>query len=293
MPSVSRSGADYGGLLDDDKPGRNIPQAIAVGVALGAVVLVAMALGPVYILGVVALVALLAVVELYNAMRIAGLRPANLLGIFGAVALPLAAYYRGDSAFTLVLALSLVFGMLWYIVGADSERPVLNLSLTLLGVAWVGGLGGFAGLILRNDRGVQYLASTILMVVVFDTLAYFGGRAFGSRPFHRASPNKTWEGTLAGFVGSVFTGAALWATPLSFIDMWSDELTAALALGAAVGIAAPIGDLAESLVKRDLGIKDMGTILPGHGGVLDRIDGLLFALPTAYYLALSLRFVWE
>ncbi len=292
-PSPTRGRQDYGALLEDDKPGRNIPQAIAVGVALGAVVLVAMVLGPVYILAVVALVSLLAVVELYNAMRIAGLRPANLLGIFGAVALPLAAYYRGDSAFTLVFALSLIFGMLWYIVGADSERPVLNLSLTLLGVAWVGGLGGFAGLILRNDRGVQYLASTILMVVVFDTLAYFGGRAFGSRPFHRASPNKTWEGTVAGFMGSVFTGAALWATPLSFIDMWSDELVAALALGAAVGLAAPIGDLAESLVKRDLGIKDMGTILPGHGGVLDRIDGLLFALPTAYYLALSLRFVWQ
>ncbi len=291
-PSPVRN-EEYGRLVAEDKPGRNIPQAIAVGVALGAVVLVSMALGPVYILGVVALVALLAVVELYNAMRIAGLRPANLLGIFGAVALPLAAYYRGDSAFTLVFALSLVFGMLWYIVGADSERPVLNLSLTLLGVAWIGGLGAFAGLILRNDRGVQYLASTILMVVVFDTLAYFGGRAFGSRPFHRASPNKTWEGTLAGFIGSVFTGAALWATPLSFIDMWSNELVAALALGAAVGLAAPIGDLAESLVKRDLGIKDMGTILPGHGGVLDRIDGLLFALPTAYYLALSLRFVWQ
>lgn len=287
------TGARGASIIDeDDAPGRNIRQAAAVGVALGAVVLLAMALGPVYILGVVALVALLAVVELYNAMRIAGLRPANLLGIFAATALPLAAYYRGDSAFTLVFALSLVFGMLWYIVGADSERPVLNLSLTLLGVTWIGGLGGFAGLILRNDKGVQYLASTILMVVVFDTLAYFGGRAFGSRPFHRASPNKTWEGTLAGLGGSIFTGFALWATPLSIIDMWSDSLTAAVTLGALVGIAAPIGDLAESLVKRDLGIKDMGTILPGHGGVLDRIDGLLFALPVAYYLALSLRFVW-
>ncbi len=265
--------------------GRNVPQAIAVGVALAGVALVAMWLGPAFTMVVVVAAALLAVVELFNSMRLAGLRPAALLGILGTVAAPVAAYYRGDAAYTVIVALGVVFGVLWYLVGADTERPVLNLSLTLLGVLWIGGLGSFAALILRSDVGVQLLLSTIVITVVSDILAYVGGRAYGSRPFHRSSPSKTWEGTMTGFVGAVFTGFALGVIP--FETMWDTAFTEALLLGAVVGLLAPIGDLAESMVKRDLGVKDMGTILPGHGGVLDRIDALLFALPGAYYLALT------
>jgi CDP-diglyceride synthetase len=265
--------------------GRNVPQAIAVGVALAGVALVAMWLGPAFTMVVVVAAALLAVVELFNSMRLAGLRPAALLGILGTVAAPVAAYYRGDAAYTVIVALGVVFGVLWYLAGADTERPVLNLSLTLFGVLWIGGLGSFAALILRSDVGVQLLLSTILITIVSDLLAYVGGRAYGSRPFHRSSPSKTWEGTMTGFVGAVFTGFALGVVP--FETMWDSAFTEALLLGAVVGLLAPIGDLAESMVKRDLGVKDMGTILPGHGGVLDRIDALLFALPGAYYLALT------
>jgi CDP-diglyceride synthetase len=264
--------------------GRDIPKAIGVGVALAAVVLAAMWFGPYTTLALVVVLALLAVVELYNAMRLAGLRPATLLGIVGTVAAPAAAFYRGDAAFPLVLALAVIFGALWYLVGADTERPVLNLSLTILGVFWVGGLASFAGLMLRLDLGIQLLLSTIIVTVASDTMAYIGGRAYGSRPFHQASPNKTWEGTLTGFAGAVFAGFAMGVTDMG--TLWDGNLVPAIALGAVVGVLAPIGDLAESVVKRDLGIKDMGTLLPGHGGVLDRMDGLLFALPGAYYLAL-------
>ena len=233
---------------------------------------------------VVAAAALLGTIELFNAMRLAGLRPATLLGLLGAVSLPVAAYYRGDIAFTVIMALGVVFGMLWYIAGADTERPVLNLSLTLLGVLWIGGLGAFAGMILRQDEfGVQLLLSTIIVAVVSDTMAYFGGRAYGRRPFHSASPNKTWEGTMTGFVFAVFSAFAMAVMPFS--TMWDGRFLGALALGAVVGIMTPLGDLSESLVKRDLGVKDMGTIIPGHGGLLDRVDGILFALPGAYFLA--------
>ncbi len=264
--------------------GRNLPQAIGVGLALAALVLAAMWFGPYTTLLLVVVMALLAVLELYNAMRMAGLRPATLLGIVGTVAAPAAAYYRGDAAFPLIVALAVVFGTLWYLVGADTERPVLNLSLTILGIFWVGGLAAFGALMLRLDGGIQLLLSTIIITVASDTMAYIGGRAYGSRPFHHASPNKTWEGTLTGFVGASFAGFAIGITDMGTI--WDGNLVAAVALGVVVGCLAPMGDLAESVVKRDLGVKDMGTLLPGHGGVLDRLDGLLFALPGAYYLAL-------
>lgn len=264
--------------------GRNLPQAIGVGLALAAVVLAAMFFGPYTTMLVIVVLALLAVLELYNAMRMAGLRPATLLGIVGTVAAPAAAYYRGDAAFPLIVALAVVFGTLWYLVGADTERPVLNLSLTMMGIFWIGGLSAFAALMVRQDLGIELLLSTIIITVVSDTMAYIGGRAYGSRPFHHASPNKTWEGTITGFIGSVFAGFAIGVTEMGTI--WDGRLVPAMVLGAVVGCLAPMGDLAESVVKRDLGVKDMGTLLPGHGGVLDRLDGLLFALPGAFYLSL-------
>lgn len=264
--------------------GRNIPQAIGVGLALAGVVLAAMYFGPYTTMLVIVVLALLAVLELYNAMRMAGLRPATLLGIVGTVAAPAAAYYRGDAAFPLIVALAVVFGTLWYLVGADTERPVLNLSLTMMGIFWVGGLAAFGALMVRQDLGIELLLATIIITVVSDTMAYIGGRAYGSRPFHHASPNKTWEGTITGFIGSVFAGFAIGIT--EFGTLWDGRLVPAIVLGAVVGCLAPMGDLAESVVKRDLGVKDMGTLLPGHGGVLDRLDGLLFALPGAFYLSL-------
>ncbi len=264
--------------------GRNLPLAIAVGAALVAGLLGAMWLGPEATLLLVVTLALVGVAELYNAMRTAGLRPATLLGIVGTVAAPAAAFYRGDAAMPLIIGLTVVFGTLWYLVGADTERPVLNLSLTMLGIFWVGGLSAFAGLMLQVEAGLQLLLATIIITVASDTMAYIGGRAYGSRPFHPASPNKTWEGTFTGFLAAVFAGLVIGITEMTTI--WEGNLIPAIVLGAVVGILAPIGDLAESVVKRDLGIKDMGQLLPGHGGVLDRVDALLFALPGAYYLGL-------
>lgn len=264
--------------------GRDLPKAIAVGLALVAILVAATWFGPDTTMLLVGGLALLAVLELFNAMRMAGLRPATLLGLVATVAAPTAAYFRGDAAFPLIVGMVVIFGALWYLVGADTERPVLNLSLTMMGILWVGGLASFGALILRFDGGIQLLIATIVITVASDTMAYVGGRAYGARPFHSASPNKTWEGTLTGFAAAIFTGFAIGVTEVG--SLWDENFMAVIVLGAVVGVLAPIGDLAESLVKRDLGVKDMGTLLPGHGGVLDRLDGLLFALPGAYYLAL-------
>ena len=268
---------------DDDEGGRSLVQSVLVGIAIAAIVFVTLGFGPVPTMVLIGLLTLVAVMELFNAMRLAGLRPATLLGLVGAVALPAASYVRGDAGFPLVIGLAVVFGMLWYLTGADTERPVLNLGLTFTGILWIGGLAGFGALMVRAEDGVGLLLATIIMTAASDTLAYLGGRAYGTKPFHSASPNKTWEGTLTGFFGAIFAGLAIGVT--NTIDVFDGQFISVLVLAAVVGILAPIGDLAESLVKRDLGIKDMGSLLPGHGGILDRVDGLLFALPGAYYVA--------
>ncbi len=213
------------------------------------------------------------------------MHPATLLGTVAAGAMPLAAYHRGPAGFMTVAALLVVFGALWYIVGADTHRPALNMGLTMLGVIWVGGLASFAALIIQLPDGISILLVAVVVTVVFDTGAYAGGRMLGKTPFHSASPNKTWEGTLIGVVASI---AAAEVLGLWNISAFSENLWHFLLVGLLAGILAPLGDLTESIIKRDLGVKDMGTLLPGHGGVLDRVDGLLFVLPGIYYLALLL-----
>ncbi|MFV0526390.1 MAG: phosphatidate cytidylyltransferase [Acidimicrobiales bacterium] len=269
--------------LDDDG-GRDFVQSVLVGLGMAVVVFTTLFFGPVPTMVMVGLLTLLAVMEVFNGMREARLRPATLLGLVGAVALPLASYVRGESAYPLVIGLSVVFGMLWYLTGADTERPVLNLGLTFTGILWIGGLAAFAALMIRHEGDTDLLAATIIITAASDSLAYIGGRAYGNRPFHPASPGKTWEGTMTGFFGALFAGLAIGVTDL--FSVFDGRLVAVLVLAAVVGILAPIGDLAESMVKRDLGIKDMGSLIPSHGGVMDRVDGLLFALPGAFYVAL-------
>lgn len=267
--------------------GRNLGQAIGVGVAFALVAIAAFWLGAATTIALVTVVVVLASVELFGAMRHAGLHPATLLGIVASAALPLAAYHRGHAGFTLVIALSVVACALWYLSGADTQRPAVNIGLTMLGITWIGGLASFAAFILRAEDGVEVILAIVLITVASDTGAYVGGKAVGSTPFHSASPNKTWEGTIVGVIASVVAGLVVGILDIS---VFSGDLTDAVLLGLVIGIMAPIGDLTESMVKRDLGVKDMGTMLPGHGGFLDRVDGLIFALPATFYLGSVLGF---
>ncbi len=273
--------------VEEDTGGRNVPQAIGVGVGVAALAVLCFWLGPLTSILLVSIASGLAAGELFGAFRRVNLHGAALLGITGAAALPLAVYNRGDAGFTLVIGLAVIGSALWYLVGADNHRPALGIALTLLGIGWVGGLASFAAFIIRADH-ISMLLATVIITVVSDTAAYAGGRALGAHPFHPASPNKTWEGTIIGFAGAVLISVVLF---LLEVSVFSGELLHMVLLGIVVGILAPMGDLTESLVKRDLGVKDMGTLLPGHGGILDRVDGLLFALPGTYYLALVLGLI--
>jgi phosphatidate cytidylyltransferase len=271
--------------------GRDVPMAVGVGLAFAAVALFAFLLGPKFAVVLVTVVVAIAAAELFNVLRQAGYQPASLLGIAAVVSLPLAAYYKGEVGIPVVLFLTVVFGLLWYLTGAGGDdRPVIGLSSTLFGVSWIGLLGSFAALMLVlpttaddiGSPGIGILLVAILGTVGYDIGGFAVGRNAGRRPLSAASPNKTVEGLAGGVVGAILVTvvAATFIAPFSQVGF-----AGTLLLGLAIAVAAPLGDLCESLVKRDLDVKDMGSILPGHGGFLDRFDALLFVLPVVYYLA--------
>jgi phosphatidate cytidylyltransferase len=204
-----------------------------------------------------------------------------IIGLVGTAGMVLAAYWRGEPAIPLVLLLVLVTTMVWWLMDLSPDRAVPNIAITLLGVVYIGVLGSYAALLLRLPNGVGMLFGAILATVAYDVGGLFIGQRFGSTPLGPASPNKTLEGLLGGgFAAIVVSVVVLGLIPGVFPWEFGD----AFALGLGAAIAAPLGDLCESRLKRDLGIKDMGDILPGHGGVLDRFDALLFVLPVTFYV---------
>jgi phosphatidate cytidylyltransferase len=239
-------------------------------------------MGPKPLMVLVVAVVTVAVVELYTALRRAGYPSAGLLGITATAALPIAAYAKGEVAHPLVLGMTAIAGLLWYLVGAGGEEsPVLGLATTMFGVGYVGVLGSFAALILALPNGIGILYGAILATVGYDIAAFFFGRTMGTRPLSAASPNKSIEG-----MGGGVLGAAFGAIVAGFVTPWDGAGVGKMVLfGLIAAVGATVGDLCESMLKRDLGVKDMSTLLPGHGGVLDRFDALLFVLPITYYAA--------
>lgn len=286
-PSLSASLGVAGAVAD-----RNFFTATVVGVGLAVVILAAMAYREWVAVAVVTVVLAVAAVEYFNAARVGGLQPAVLLGITGVASMPLAVYWRGESAAGLVLVMSVVFGALWYLVVAPSESPLRGLGSTMLGILHIGLLGSYAALMLSiPERGTGMLTAAIIITVCYDTGGLVVGRTMGRSPLSAASPNKTLEGLVGGVVAAIAAAFVMGAVsqPSPFADVSAGGgFSDVFLLGIAAAIAAPVGDLAESQVKRDLGIKDMGSILPSHGGVLDRFDSLLFVLPTTFYVS---RFV--
>jgi phosphatidate cytidylyltransferase len=293
VPIESRRGGGSSRSTEAPAPARggkarvardDIPTRIATGVALAVAAAAAFMLGPKFTIVVIALVLGIAVAELFSATRKAGYQPAVLLGIAASVALPLSIYWRGVDAVPLVLFLTVAFAMLWFLVGAGTESPMLNVGVTVFGVVYVGLLGSFAALMLARwgDDGIGVLLGAVIATVSYDVGGLFVGRAAGKSPLSSASPNKTVEGLFGGMIATVVVTTVVLG--VIGIHPW-DGAGQAFVLGVAAAIAAPLGDLCESMIKRDLEVKDMGSILPGHGGLLDRFDALLFVLPVTYEVA--------
>jgi len=285
-PSLGASLGAVAGATGD----RDMPMAVIVGVALAVLFFAAMAVGPVAALVIVTIALSLAAVEFYNAVRVAGYQPAVLLGLTAVLSLPLAVYWKGEAAIGLVLVLAILFGSLWYVMGISPDGAMRGLGATLIGIVHIGVLGSFAALMLSVDTyGTGVLTVAVILTVVYDVGGLFIGKALGRTPLSSASPSKTKEGLIGGMVvvliAAIVMGIIGQPAPLAGDTFEGSGLFTMIVIGIAAALAAPIGDLAESQIKRDLGIKDMGTILPGHGGLLDRFDGLLFVLPTVWFAA--------
>ncbi|MCL4535602.1 MAG: phosphatidate cytidylyltransferase [Bacteroidetes bacterium] len=229
------------------------------------------------------LLALLAAVEVARLLRAGGYQP-SVAVIAGLPLLLLAGVYAGmdlaSGAVALVLVASLVYYVFRY-TPASTMLPSWGLSIAAaIYLAWP--LQHFA--MLRQAEALPIWAAWALVGTwVCDTGAYLVGRAIGRRPLYpRVSPGKTWEGTIGGVMLTAVVSAAA-ALLLSRLGVPAMPATNAAALGLVIGLAAIMGDLAESFLKRATGTKDSGALLPGHGGVLDRIDSLLFAVLAVYY----------
>jgi phosphatidate cytidylyltransferase len=257
--------------------GSDLGARIAAGVpaAIFAIVIVVMG-GGVFAAGA-ALLGLICLHELYA--MYAHLRPARLAGFAGLIALVVAAQTGDTHHVLLVLAATVALVFLLTVAGPSIEGGTAGMAITLLGVTWVGVAIAHAVMLRELPHGGGILADVLVGTFVGDTGAYFGGRAMGQAKLApRLSPNKTVEGLFAGIVTAVL---AVWIAGL-YQDWLSG--TDALLLGVGVAVAAPVGDLFESFIKRDAGIKDTGRLFGAHGGALDRLDAILFTLVVGYYV---------
>ncbi len=272
--------------------GRNLPVAVASGLVLAAVFLALSMWRPAGVVALVTVALGLAAVEYFSRVSDKGYRPVIAAGVAACVAAPLAAYWVGDSALPLIVAFAFFVGAVGFIAADSIEAgPMPNMAITMLGIVWIGVLGSFAALILRWSNfgaGTTWGTDTMVLIavgVVFNDIgAYFLGSAIGKTPLRPwISPNKSLEGLLGGTALTLLVMLVIGMRDLS--DTWSST-SHLLMLGIVISIMAPLGDLTESMFKRNLDVKDFGAIIRGHGGVLDRFDGFLFTLPAVYYLML-------
>ncbi len=286
MPRISTDEEDVAQVTDGKGGGRDLPTAVLAGVGLAVIALICFTLGKPATVVLLAVALGAAAMEWFHNLRQVGYSPATLLGIAACAVAPIATYWRGVEAMPMVIFFSLVVGSLWYLLGVGSERPVPNLGVTMLGISYIGILGSYGALMLKEPNGIGMLLAAVIVTVAYDVGALFVGTTVGRSPLSEASPNKTKEGLVGG--GLLAIAAAVGVVGIGGITPFGDVpggvMPEALALGLVAAVMAPLGDLFESLMKRDLGVKDMGSILPGHGGILDRFDALLFVLPSTYYL---------
>lgn len=262
--------------------GRNLPVAIAVGVALAALFLWSLFTDPLALTIVVILITMFAVWETGTTLATTQRSVARPVLLVTAVAMGGATYVLGPQGQVLGLLVLVLGAFGWELAATPREDSVGKLSVTIFLGCWVVFLASFAILLVNRERsGVAAMLAVGGGAIVGDVGAYVVGRLFGrTRIAPSVSPNKTWEGLLGGVVASAVTA---WVVlPLVDAELFADPKDAA-AVAAVAALAGFFGDLAESLVKRDLGLKDLGRMLPGHGGVLDRVDALLLALPVGYY----------
>ncbi|MGY1713601.1 phosphatidate cytidylyltransferase [Geodermatophilus sp. SYSU D01106] len=260
------------------RAGRDLVAAIGVGLGLGAVIIASLLVYPPAFLGVIAVAILVGVVELVRALEAGNVRVPLAPVLVGTVAMLALAWTRGTDGLVAGFLFTVVAVLLWRL-GDGPEGYLRDATAGVLVALYVPLLAGFAVLLLVPDDGAARVLAFIATVVGNDVGGYAAGVLFGRHPMApTVSPKKSWE----GMAGSIVACVAV-ATPIVTLALggpwWGGVL-----FGVCLAVSATVGDLGESLIKRDLGIKDMGTLLPGHGGIMDRLDSLLPSAAVAYLL---------
>ena len=287
-PSAVEVGAD----LERRGPNvgeRDVPAAFMTGLVLAGIAVASLLVGEAVFAVVAALAVLGAQGELFGVMTKHHLQPATFVGLVTGQLMLWGAYFRGEEAIPAMFALGLVATFLWFMTVPSAHRKnvMQQIGVTVLNVAWIPLLAAYLVVMLALPDGRELVIAVIALTFVYDTAAFFVGSVWGGSFFTRPlaasiSPKKSLEGLIGGGLVVVVVSVAM--VPTGFIAQLDGSRVEALLLGLVIAVAATLGDLAESLIKRDIGIKDMGSVLPGHGGVLDRIDSLLFVAPAAYLL---------
>jgi phosphatidate cytidylyltransferase len=268
--------------------GRDVPTAFLTGLVLAGLAVGAILIGPGAFAIFAGIVVLFALGEFYLAIQKRHFQPATALGLVSGALVLGAGYYRGENAMLAIMALSLFATFLWYMTVPPQHRRnvVSNIAITIFGIAYIPLLAAYALAVLKLPDGEGLTLSIIGLTFVYDTAAFGVGYFWGSRPLAPTiSPKKSWEGAIGATLVVIAVAVGVVGSSVSLLD----TVGRSVGLAVVVALFAPLGDLAESLLKRDLEIKDMGGILPGHGGVMDRIDSVLFVAPAAFiYLRLIL-----
>ena len=269
--------------------GRDMPTAVTTGLVLVAAFIGAVMWRPAAVMIIVVAVVGMAGVEFFSKVTEKGYRPATFAGLLACVAAPLAAYWIGDASLPLVVAFGFLATSIGFLGASGVQSgPMPNVAITNMAVSWIGLLGSFAALILRESVaggipghvGTDTMFILVAAVVANDVGALFVGSAAGRTPVREwVSPHKSVEGLLGGAVATIVVTGLI----ASQNGTWNN-VGEWLTLAIVVSVMAPLGDLVESMFKRNLDVKDFGTIVAGHGGVLDRFDSFLFVLPAVYYL---------
>ncbi len=275
---VAQGEADPVSERKPSRAGRNLPMAVAIGLLLGGIVLVTLFTVKATFLAYVGAVVALALWELRQALLERGISLPLVPLVVGGAAMFTLAYWYGAQAALAALAVTIVVLTAWRLPGGTSGY-LRDLTASVFTLAYVPLLGVFVPLMLSTPDGARRVLVFVALAVCSDVGGYFAGILIGRHPMAPAiSPKKTWEGFAGSIVACVAAGAILLPLVLHG-HVWQG-----LILGVAAVAAATLGDLVESMIKRDLEIKDMGTVFPGHGGAMDRIDSLLVLAPVAWLL---------